>query len=138
MDIYKSDILRNNGTDWLFFGEAVMGCAKRIEFCFLQNMDDEFPIREFGLNKNDPEFDQLLDWVRKQFELRLNFSPNEPAYKTKVFDNCITLFTAESAEPENILLRIPICAETVQRTTEDTLAKMQELTFVMKRIPRRY
>lgn len=138
MDIYKSDLLRNNGTEWLFFGEAVMGCARRIEFRLFKGMEEDLPILEFGLNKDDPEFEKVLDWVRKHFEIRLNFSPVEPVYRTKVFENCVTLFAAEAGQQEDILLRIPICAETVQRSVEETLAKMQEITFVMKRIPRRY
>lgn len=137
MDIYKSDLLRNNGTNWLHFGEAVMGCAKRIEFRFFNNVDGIFEYHVFAANQDDPEYERIWQWVRSHFEVRLNFSPIEPVYKAEVVGNCVILYAAESGRTEDALLTIPIREETAQRSVEDTLARMQSLTTFMKTVPQR-
>ncbi len=138
MDIYKSELLRNNGTDWLHFGEAVMGCAKRIEFRFFQDVQGKVEYQVYACNQNDPEFKQVWQWVRSHFEIRLNFSPIEPVYKAGVIGNCVILYAAETGRTEDALLTIPIREETVQRSVDDTLAKMQTLTTYMKIVPQRF
>lgn len=135
MDIYKSELLRNNGTSWLHFGEAVMGCARRIEFRFFDG-NSEYQV--YAANQDDPEFKRVWQWVRSHFEIRLNFSPIEPVYKAGVMGNCVILYAAESGRVEDALLTIPIREETVQRSVEDTLARMQNLTTFMKALPQRF
>lgn len=138
MDIYKSDLLRNNGTSWLHFGEAVMGCARRIEFRFFQSVQGKFEYQVFACNQDDPEYEGVWQWVRSHFEIRLNFSPIEPVYKAEVMGNCVILYAAESGRTEDALLTIPIREETVQRSVEDTLVRMQSLTTFMKSVPQRF
>lgn len=137
MDIYKSELLRNNGTNWLHFGEAVMGCAKRIEFRFFHSVEGKFEYHVYAANHDDPEYERLWQWVRSHFEMRLNFSPIEPVYKAEVVGNCVILYAAESGRTEDALLTIPIREETAQRSVEDTLAKMQSLTTFMKTVQQR-
>lgn len=135
MDVYKSDLLRNNGTEWLHFGEAVMGCARRIEFRFFQSVKGDFEYQVYAANQNEPEYERVWQWVRSHFEVRLNFSPIEPVYKSGVVGNCVILYAAESGLTEDTLLTIPIREETVQRGVDETLARMQSLTTFMKRVP---
>lgn len=135
MDIYKSELLRNNGTSWLHFGEAVMGCARRIEFRFF---DGKSAYHVYAANQDDPEFERVWQWVRSHFEIRLNFSPIEPVYKAEVVGNCVILYAAETGRTEDALLTIPVREETVQRSVDETLAKMQNLTEFMKIVPQRF
>ena len=118
--------LHMNILGWIEFGPAVLSCCKRIDLV-LDSGD------RFKIDNSDKNFNYFIDWLKTDFEPRLNMSENDTNFKAEPRKCRLILYPDnKSALESNYLLLIPLNQRTLNMSEQAYQAKLSELKSKMQ------
>ena len=93
--------VRDNGLVWMRFGPAILHSSKYISFNSYEEYGKKFV--RYEISEHDKNFSKVKELICKNFELLINYSPNEPHNSVKC-QNSVYLYTKPvTAKEERII-----------------------------------